>query len=418
MDRIIPQRRSPKLKTLAVIAVLTLALASAAYAITASNSESISQRTSLGTITVSMVKTGLFEDSLRLRGNIRPKTTIFLDAISGGRIDEKLVEQGEFVTAGQPLVALSNSSLQLDVISREAQITEQLNFLRNTQMTMETNKLNLKRDLLELEHQISQLNRKLKQATALSKRDLIPKDDLLNLQDDLKYYQNRRELTLERQRAENLIRQAQITQLEDSAKMLNTNLDFARKNLENLLVRAPVAGYLSDLDVSVGESKSQGARLGQIDLPGEYKLAVEVDEYYLNQVELGMLTDVHFNNQVIRTNISKIDSRVNASRFLIEVDLPNNLEGIKRGQSLDLDLILSDPQGNSTLLNKGAFFNTTGGHWVFVVNEDGSRAYRRTVKLGKKNSAVYQVLEGLEPNDKVITSGYSNFDNADELILN
>ncbi|MEN8618005.1 efflux RND transporter periplasmic adaptor subunit [Shewanella baltica] len=418
MDRKITHRGMPKTKKLLLSTVLTLAIASAAYAFTTSKSDLAQQSVSLQALTISEVKAGVFEDSLRLRGSIMPKTTIYLDAISGGRVETKFVEQGEFVTEGQLLVALSNSSLQLDVISREAQITEQLNFLRNTQMTMETNKLNLKRDLLELEHQIHQLKRKLKQANTLSQHDLIPKDELLNLKDDLSYSQNRRDLTLERQQAENLIRQAQITQLEDSAKMLEANLGFARKNLDNLLVHAPVSGYLSDLNVAIGESKSQGARLGQIDLPGEYKLAVEVDEYYLNQVDLGMPVDVHLNGEVIRSAISKIDSRVNASRFIVEVDLPGNREGIKRGQSLDLDLVLGSPERDTLLLNKGAFINATGGHWVFVVSEDGSKAYRQPIKLGKKNNSVYQVLEGLQPMDQVITSGYANFDNAEELLIN
>ncbi|USD36531.1 efflux RND transporter periplasmic adaptor subunit [Ferrimonas sp. SCSIO 43195] len=418
MDRKITPSRGPAIKNAVIATLLGLVLASAAYALSHGDSDRVQQRVDSATLVVTTVQAGAFEDTLRLRGSIKPKTSIYLDAISGGRVEQKLVEQGEFVTEGQPLVKLSNSALQLDVISREAQITEQLNFLRNTQMTMETNKLNLKRDLLEIEHQINQLQRKVKQAIALEKRDLIPKDDLLNLQQDLSYYQKRRQLTQERQQAENLIRQAQITQLEDSAKMLDTNLAFARKNLDNLLVKAPVSGYLSDLDVVVGESKTKGARLGQIDLPGEYKLAVEVDEYYLSQVQLGMAAKVRVNGRLIDAITTKIDSRVNASRFTVEIDLPGDLAGIKRGQSLDVDLVLSSPQDNAVLLNKGAFVNDSGGHWAFVLSSDGHQAHRTAIRLGKKNATVFQVLEGLKPGDRVITSSYSSFDNADELLLN
>ncbi|WP_445361469.1 efflux RND transporter periplasmic adaptor subunit [Microbulbifer sp. EKSA005] len=417
MDRKINKRKNIKIKKNLIILSLIIVTILISYKIYKSNIFLNQQRIPLDSVTLSKVKFGTFEENLRLRGTVEPKKTIFLDAVSGGRVEEILIEQGEFVEKDQPLIALSNSSLQLDVISREAQITEQLNFLRNTQMTTETNKLNLKRDLIEIEHKLAGIKRRLKQAKVLIKSGVIANNDLLNLEDDLEYYENRKRLTLERQDSEKLIRKAQIDQLEDSAKRLESNLKIARENLRNLLVRAPISGFLSDLDVVVGESKSQGARLGQIDYPDSYKLSVFIDEYYLNEIQPGMPVNIYINDKTIKANISKVDSKVNDAKFLVEVDMPGNPGDIKSGQSLDLDIILSKPEKDSLMLSKGAFINSTGGQWVFVVTQDGDKAYRREIKLGRKNSVTYQIADGLNSNDIVITSGYDNFINAQELII-
>lgn len=418
VDRKINRNGSLNSVKITYIFIIISLIAAVSYIIFKSRSSLEQQKISIDSITVSQVEFGEFEENLRLRGSIEPKKTIFLDVVNGGRIEEILVEQGQFVEKGQPLVMLSNSSLQLDVISREAQITEQLNFLRNTQMATETSRLNLKRDLIEIEHKLNRIKRKFGQAKVLIKSGVIANNDLLNLEDDINYYQNRKQLTLERQNAEKLIRKAQIYQLTDSAKMLENNLKIARKNLNNLLVRAPASGYLSDFSVVVGESKKQGARLGQIDLPENFKLVVMIDEYYLNEIELGMSANVYLNDKIIKTNISKIDSIVSDSRFLVEIDLPDSPEGIKSGQGLDLDLILSSPRVNTLMLSKGAFINSTGGQWVFLIDQDSNRAYRQKITLGKKNGIAYQVIDGLNPSDVVITSSYERFDNAQELIIN
>ena len=233
-------------------------------------------------ITIKTVRQEIFADTLNARGIITPKKTIYLDTIAGGRVEEKLVEQGSYVEKGQALLRLSNTNLQLDVITREAQISEQLNFLRNTQMNAETNRLNLRRDIIENDNQIVHLKRKIKKYEVLKKKNYIASDDLIALKQDLNYFQQRKELNLQRQQQQEKIRSLQITQLEDSAKMLQENLIFARNNLKNLVVTAPQAGYLSELNVELGESKAIGTRLGQIDIPGQFKVLASVDEYYLN----------------------------------------------------------------------------------------------------------------------------------------
>lgn len=414
MDKKIERSGLQKHLKTAVAAGVLLSIAAATFAFTDSSSGR-SQNLSLSSVTINAVEQGAFVDALSLRGQVVPKTTIYLDTIAGGQVEERLVEQGTYVTKGQPLVRLSNTSLQLDVMSREAQVTEQLNFLRNTQMNMETSRLNLRRDLLEIDLQITHLERRYKQSKPLVDRGVLAQDRLSEISEDLAYYKARKELTLERQKQENSIRKVQVEQLEDSAEMLQKNLQFARANLDNLLIKAPVSGYLSELDVEMGESKSRGARLGQIDIPNEYKLVVRLDEFYLNQVQKGMDVNVHLGGGNVMAKVSKIDSRVTQSQFQVEVALPSGQQDIKRGQSIDVELMLGGNKDNALLLKRGAFFTSSGGNWVYVLSSDGTTAERRTIRLGKKNQNYYEVLDGLNVGEQVITSGYSNFDKAQTL---
>jgi len=371
-------------------------------------------------LTISTIKRGDFANTLNARGIVTPQQTIYLDAIAGGRVEEKLVERGNYVVKGQALLRLSNTNLQLDVITREAQISEQLNFLRNTQMNAETNSLNLRRDIIENNNKINHLKRKLKKFSVLKEKNYIAADELIALEQDLVYFQQRKELNIQRQQQQQKIRSLQIKQLEDSAKMLQENLLFARDNLKNLIVTAPQAGYLSELNVELGESKITGARLGQIDIPGKFKVLVSLDEYYLNLISLGMKVNVTFDNTSYSVVISKIDSRVNNGQFTVEVNLPNALSEnlqIKRGQSLALIIWLSDSNKSTLLLPRSAFINSTGGHWAFVLNSDESKAHRQAIKLGKKNQQYFQVVSGIELGDKIISSSYDLFDQADTIIF-
>jgi len=406
--------RSPLKKRVKQGAVTAVFLSAAvlAYGFSQSTGGARSQNLDRNALTISTVTQGAFIDALNIRGQVVPKTTVYLDTIAGGQVEQRLVEQGEFVEKGQPLVRLLNTNLQLDVMSREAQVTEQLNFLRNTQMTMETSRLNLRRDLLEIELQINHLERRFQQSKPLVEKGVLAKDRLDEIEDELSYYRARKELTIERQKQENSIRKVQVEQLQDSAQMLEKNLQFARRNLDNLLITAPVSGYLSELDVEIGESKERGARLGQIDLPNEYKLVARLDEFYLSQVALGMRVEVQIGGKSIPSSVSKVDSRVTQSQFQIEVDLPAEVEGVKRGQSLDAELMLGGNRDNAILVKRGAFFTSSGGNWAFVLTQDNESAEKRNIQLGKKNKDYFEVLSGLQVGERVITSSYGNFDNA------
>jgi HlyD family secretion protein len=398
--------------------LLFFAISAAAYSFIQSSEKGRSHNLDINSLTISEVTQGTFVDALRLRGQVLPKKTVYLDTTAGGRVEQRLAEQGEFVKKGQPLVRLSNTTLQLDVMGREAQVTEQLNFLRNTQMNMATNRLNLRRDLLEIELKIKHLTRRLRQSSTLVNKGVLAKDRLEEIEDDLSYYKDRKALTMERQEQENSIRKVQVKQLEESAVMLEKNLKFARDNLDNLLFKAPVAGYLSEFTVDIGESKERGARLGQIDIPNEYKLVIRLDEFYLNQVHHGLAVLVEIEAGNIMAKVSKIDSRVNQSQFQIEVDLPTSASNIKRGQNINVELMLGGDKEQALLINRGAFFSNSGGNWVYVLNEDSSKAIRRTISLGKKNQQYFEVLSGLALGEKVVISSYANFDKAQHLQLN
>ncbi|MCP4986829.1 MAG: HlyD family efflux transporter periplasmic adaptor subunit [Colwellia sp.] len=409
--------RPPLHKYLKPSLLSLLVLALAAYGFSQSATGGRSQNVEMSNLTISPIIEGAFIDALNLRGQVVPKTTIYLDTSAGGQVEQRLVEQGEFVEKGQPLVRLSNTNLQLDVMGREAQVTEQLNFLRNTQMNMETNRLNLRRDLLEIDLQISHLARRLKQSKSLVAKGVLAKDRLAEITSDLSYYQARKSLTIERQEQETSIRKVQVAQLEDSAKMLQKNLQFARRNLENLLIKAPVSGYLSELSVEIGESKERGARLGQIDIPNEYKLVVRLDEFYLNQVQRGMTVLVALEAGIIEAKLSKVDSRVQQSQFQVEIDLPKGTHDIKRGQSIDIELMLGGDNENALLLSRGGFFSSSGGNWAYVLTPNGDKAIRRDIRLGKKNQDYFEVLSGLSLGEQVITSSYGHFDQAQQLNL-
>lgn len=360
-----------------------------------------------------------FEESLVARGTIRPKTSIFLDAVVGGRVEARYVEQGEYVKEGQVLAELSNASLQLEVISREAQISEQLNFLRNTQMQAETNRLDLRRSLLDAENEIAHRKREIRQTRPLVERNMLPSGRLEELEQELKYYEGRRTLVLERQEQEERIRTVQLAQLEDSAEKLEENLEFARGNLASLIVSAPVDGYLSELNIELGESKAAGERLGQIDIPGAYKVSTTLDEYYLQNLSLRQLARIRFQNEEIVSSISKIDSRVRNSEFVVEIDIPEGVDQSRftSGQSVDVEIVMGSMSQPSLAIEKGSFVNQTGGNWIFVLDSEGRRATRRQITLGKQNRNQFQIINGLDLGERVIISSYSSFDNADTLNL-
>jgi HlyD family secretion protein len=428
MDKIREQSKTGRWLSKPVLSISVALFASVFFAISGRTSIGKIQNIDASSLSLSRVTLGNFSHSLNVRGIVDPKNTVYLDSIAGGRVEEILVEQGAYVEQGQALVRLSNNSLQLDVISREAQISEQLNLLRNTQMMAETNRLNLSRELLDNDNQIQHLTRKLSKLVVLAQKNFYAKEQLDELKQDLNYYQQRRTLNLQRQKQEENIRTVQIEQLKNSSTMLLENLKFARLNLENLTIRAPISGYLSELTVSRGESRPIGSRLGQVDHPGQYKVIASMDEYYLNLVAIGMPVKVHFNGQLISTEITKIDSQVNDAQFTIEVDIPdtsfiskvssNIHNAIKRGQSLDLEISLSEETKNTLYINRGAFLNSTGGRWAFILDKHSKVAKRRTIRLGRKNRQYVEVLEGLELGEQVITSSYQHFDLSDKLELN
>jgi len=369
-------------------------------------------------IRTAIVSNGMYEDFIPLRASVEPERTIYLDAIDGGRVEAIFVEEGAFVEEGQPLVDLSNTSLQLDVIAREAEVSEQLNNLRNTQLAIEQNRLKLKGDLIEIDFQIIKLTRLVKRYEELQGNQFISKTEYEDSRDELEYWGNRRLVTRESQEQDEKIRLAQIQQLNNSVGQLEKNLTLARGNLDNLLMRAPRAGRLTSLNAELGESKSRGERLGQIDDVDRFKATAMVNEFYLNRVRTGQQALLEIDGQKFRLEISKIYPEVRASQFEIDLRFVTDTPaGIRRGQTLQLRLILGDTQEQAILLANGPFFNDTGGAWVFVMSPDGKTALRRQVKLGRRNPNMVEVDSGLVPGDEVIISSYANFIEVERLFI-
>jgi HlyD family secretion protein len=364
------------------------------------------------------VTVGMYEDYIPLRASVEPERTVYLDAIEGGRVDEILVEEGAFVEKGQPLIDLSNTSLQLDVIAREAEVSEQLNNLRNTQLAIEQNRLKLKSDLIEIDFQVTKLTRLVKRYEELEGNQFISKTEYEDSRDELEYWSNRRLVTKESQAQDEIIRLAQIEQLEGSVTQLEKNLILARANLENLLIRAPRSGQLTSMNAELGESKARGERLGQIDDIERFKATALVNEFYLGRVRLGQQALLEIEGDEYRLEISKIYPEVQASQFEIDLRfLGEAPDDIRRGQTLQLRLVLGDTTEQATLLANGPFFNDTGGAWVFVLDPSGELATRRTVQLGRRNPNLIEVEAGLLPGDEVIISGYANFIEVDRLYI-
>jgi HlyD family secretion protein len=369
-------------------------------------------------IRTATVTTGVYEDYIPLRANVEPERTVYLDAIDGGRVEAILVEEGTYVEEGQELIELSNTSLQLDVIAREAEVSEQLNNLRNTQLAIEQNRLKLKSDLIEINYQVTRLQRLVDRYEELEDNQFISKNEYEDSRDELLYWQNRREVTRESQTQDEKIRLVQIEQLNNSVSQLERNLKLARANLDSLLIRAPRSGHLTSMNAEIGESKSRGERLGQIDDVDRFKATALVNEFYLNRVRKGQLAQLEVNGRDYDLEISKIYPEVQASQFEVDLHFIDEAPAdIRRGQTLQLRLVLGDVSEQATLLTNGQFFNDTGGAWVFVLGPEGKVATRRPVQLGRRNPNIIEVAGGLVPGDEVIISSYSNFIEVDRLFI-
>lgn len=370
-----------------------------------------------GRIVVSEVTSGTFEDFVPLRGQLVPKSTVYLDAIQGGRVEEMLVEDGATVEAGQLIARLSNTNLQLEVLGREAVVTEQLNALRTIELQLEQNRLSHKRNLVEIDYQVKRLERAIARQRDLVVRDLVAQSTLDELQDELDYYVNRKAVTLESQATDARLQEQQLRQLREAGEQLESGLGFARKNLDDLDIRAPVAGRLSGFAIEIGESIAPGGRLGQVDDPEGYKLRVGIDEFYLGRVDLKQTGVAEHGRRDYDVVVSKIYPQVNNGQFEVDMTFAEEPRGLRRGQTLQVRLTLGD-NSEAVLVPNGAFYQETGGNWVFVVTPDGTQAVRRNVRFGRRNTDFIEVLDGLEPGERVVTSPYTSYAGMDRLAIN
>lgn len=415
MDRRVEKKKAPWKKLAIAVGAVGLVVLIATVVMDASGGRSF--KVAEGRIVVSTVTEGTFEDFIPVRGRVTPLKTVFLDAIEGGRVERVLVEDGTMLKKGDLIVELSNTTLQLEVTRNEALVTEQLNNMRTIELSLEQNRLSHKRNLVEINYQIKRLERQVTRERELIKTNAISQSQLDQTEDELEYYRNRRAITLESQATDARLQETQLKFLKTSGDQLETSLVYARKNLSALNVRAPVDGKLSGFNVEIGQSINRGGRLGQIDDPENYKLTANIDEFYLGRVDLGQEANFERGGDNFTMQIAKIYPQVANGQFEVDFVFEGEQpEGIRRGQTLQTKLTLGDAT-KATLIPNGAFYQDTGGNWVFVVTPEGDQAVKRNVRLGRRNSRYIEVLEGLEVGERVVTSPYTSFVEMDRLKL-
>jgi len=369
-------------------------------------------------ITISTVTRGPFQEFIPITAAVIPVKTVYLDAVEGGRVEAIFMEAGSMVHKGDKILQLANTNLLLDIMFREAELAQQSNNLRNTRLAMEQNQLSLKSNLVELEYQIQLLKRRYERSEALEQENLISREEYLQVKDEYDYYLKRRELAIQSFRQDSLFRTEQIRQLEGSLARMERNLEIVRQKLDNLTIQAPISGQLTSLNAEfTGEIKSPGERLGQIDVLDSFKVRAAIDEHYLPRIEVGLQGEFTFAGKTYRLASEKIFPEIREGRFNVDLRFINDSPPeIRRGQTLHVRLQLGGPS-QALLLARGGFYQKTGGQWVFVTDESGKTAVKRAIRLGRQNPEVFEVLEGLELGERVITSSYDAFGEVEKLIL-
>jgi len=368
-------------------------------------------------LVISTVKRGDFQEFIPVIGTVIPIKTIYLDAIEGGSVEHLFLEAGSYVNKGDPILRLANTNLLLDIMYREAELFQQSNNLRNTRLAMEENRLALKAQLIELNYRIKQSKRNYDTQAELAEKNLIALQQFEAAQDEYDYLLQTRELTMESHQQDSTFREVQLEQLEESLVRMEANLNIVKQNLDNLTIKAPVSGQLTSLNAEIGESKNRGERLGQIDVLDGFKLRVNIDEYYISRVSIGQTGTFTFAGDQYKLAVKKVYPEVLNGRFEVDMEfVGEEPEGIRRGQSQHIRLELGDPS-EALLLARGGFFQKTGGQWVYLLDESGNFAEKQPIRLGRQNTDVFEVLEGLNPSDQVITSSYDTFGDIDKLVI-
>jgi HlyD family secretion protein len=414
MDRVVEKKGlSNKLK--AGIAAGALAVAGIAFYSFAPSGNS--QTVAAERVTVSTVQRGTFDDFLPLRARVTPLLTVFLDSIEGGRVEQVLVEDGANVQKGQLLAVLSNAELQLSVLARQTEVTQQINSLRSQELALAQTRLADERGLYDTKAALDKAERQFAREKALADRGFVARRQFEDTRADLEASRGRYAVQARTRATNERLQSSQLGQLREAAQSMNAGLALARANLDSLNLRAPVSGQLSGFSIQVGQSLARGERVGQIDSPGSNKLIAGVDEFYLGRVQVGQKATIEQGGKTYQMKVTKIYPQVRNGQFEVDLQFVGpEPQGLQRGQTLQAKLTLGDPTP-ALLIPNGSFYNDTGGAWVFVVTPDGSEAVKRQVRLGRRNADYIEVLDGLQPGEKVVTSPYTGFADKDRLDL-
>jgi HlyD family secretion protein len=413
MDRVIVRSRPTTPVKLALGAGALLVAALLFYLLAPSAN---SQTVAADRVTISTVQKGTFEDFLPLRARVTPLVSVYLDAVEGGRVDRKLVEDGAMVGKGQLIAVLSNSDLQLNLLARQSDVSREMNSMRSQELALAQTNIQDERAVIEAELAADKARRQYELQKPLAAKGFVPARTLNDSRDDYLATTRRAEVLRRAQLVNRRLQSSQLAQLRASNSSLSGSLDIARQTLDALNVRAPAAGQLTAFSIQVGQSVARGERLGQIDTAGN-KLMAQVDEFYLGRVAPGQTATSEWNGKSYRMKVAKIYPQVNNGSFEVDFHFVGAAPAdLQRGQTLPIRLVLSDP-AEALLVPAGAFYNETGGNWIFVVTPDGTEAVKRQVRLGRRNADHIEVLEGLEPGERVLTSPYTGFADRDRLEL-
>ncbi len=368
-------------------------------------------------VTIGAAESGEFNDYIRVSGQVQPITTVQLSPLEGGIVEERIVEEGATVKKGDVIIVLSNNQLNLQILDSEAQLAEKQNFLRNTMITMEQDKLNLRQEKAQLDLDVQRKMRKHIQDEELFREKLISREEWLSSKEDYDLSVTRRDLIMERQKQDSIYRTVQIEQLNDNLDNMQRNMILIRQRIDNLHIKSPIDGELGLLDVVLGQSVTMGQKIGQINDLSDYKIEAQVDEHYIDRVRTGLEAMFDRQGTAFGVLLQKVYPEVRNGQFKADftftADRPEN---IRSGQTYYLNLQLGQPTG-AVMIPRGSFYQKTGGKWIYVVAPDGSRAFKREINIGRQNPQHYEVLDGLTPGEKVIVSGYDAFGDSDILIL-
>ena len=368
-------------------------------------------------LSIASVTHSTFNDYIRIQGQVQPIATIQVSAIEGGIVEQRFIEEGAFVNQGDVILRLQNSQLTLSILDSEAQLAEKQNFLRNTQVTMEQDKLRLRQEKLQYDLDVERKYRKYMQYEQLIKEALVAKEEYLQAKEDYEFAARQRDLNIERQKQDSVYRGVQMEQMEESLNSMRRNMVLIRQRSENLNVKAPISGQLGLLEAEIGQAISSGQKIGQINVLSDYKIEASIDEHYIDRVVADLSASMERQDRQFKLRVRKVYPEVRGGQFKTELvftdERPDN---IRTGQNYNINLQLGQ-SGEALLIPRGAFYQSTGGQWIFVLSADGSEAVRRNIRIGKQNPQYYEVLEGLAPGEQVITSGYEMFGDNQRLIL-
>ena len=369
-------------------------------------------------LNVATVEQGEFNDYVRLTGSVQPMTTVQLSPLESGVVERIVAEEGTQVKRGDVILEMSNNSLSMQILQSEADLAEKQNILRNTMISMEQERLALRQEKLQLDLEVSRLHRTYQQNENLYNDNLLAREEYLRAKEDYELAVRKRDLVLERQKQDSLYRTSQVAQMEESLRSMQLNMELIRQRVDNLKVKAPIDGEVGMLDAVLGQSLQQGANIGQVNDLTTYKVQAQIDEHYIDRITTGLVASFERQDTRYEMQLRKVYPEVRNGQFKADFrfvgDAPEN---IRSGQTYYLNLQLGEA-AEAILIPRGSFYQATGGKWIYVLDPSGEKAYRREIRIGRQNPQYYEVVEGLQPGEKVIVSSYDNFGDNEVLILN